>query len=538
MPVKMNEKSFINKVSVKHEDRFCYDKVIYKDATTPVIVTCKVHGDFLISPRNHLRGKGGCALCSGGIRLSNDQFTAKAKQVHGDKYNYSKVEYKDHASKVIIGCPHHGEFSQVADYHLQGNGCPKCAGRITHTKKDFLGELPEKHRLNNNYDYSLIPNRFSPKSVLSIICSQHGSFTTNYGRFISKGHGCRGCSGHAKKDSTQFVQEANNIHGDKYDYERVQYKSSHDLVTIICPKHGEFTQSPSNHLQGKTCPRCANHISSQEDRIYEAFPFFQRTNRDIIKPYHLDLYSAEHTLAIEVNGRYWHSEERGKGQMYHVNKTEECSKVGISLLHFWDDEVDSKFPIIESMIRARTDATEKVFARNTKLGSPTKEETVGFLNENHLQGYTAHSKVYGLYQEKTLVAVMSFGKPRFDKTHEWEILRFATKLNTTIIGGASKLFKAFILGEQPKSIVTYADRRYSEGKIYEKLGFSFSHNAKPNYFYIKNGININRYAAQKHKLSKLLGDRFDPELSEYDNMLANGYKRVYDCGNKVFTWSK
>jgi len=421
---------------------------------------------------------------------------------------------------------------------MQGNGCQRCVGRVIHSKQSFLDNLPEKHKANTNYNYAKVPESFRQSDSFIVLCNKHGEFETTYHRFVTLGGGCRGCSGHAKKTTPEFVDLAKNTHSGYYTYENVIYVDSKTDILITCPKHGDFPATPDNHVnQRKGCPKCSHTISSHEDKMHEVFSFFDRTNRTIISPYHLDMYSPEHKIAIEVNGRYWHSEENGKGASYHISKTVACAKQGVTLLHFWDDEIDFKLPIVSSIIRSKLGQTERFFARNTEVKEVT-ENINSFLNTNHLQGHSNHSVAYGLYYGDELISVMTFGKPRFDKSHEWEIIRYATKLNTTVVGGASKLFMAFLRGVNPGSIITYADRRYSEGEVYAKLGFTFSHNAKPSYFYVKGRLNISRYQAQKHKLSKLLGDKFDATKSEAENMLANGFNRVYDCGNKVFTWRK
>ena len=131
---------------------------------------------------------------------------------------------------------------------------------------------------------------------------------------------------------------------------------------------------------------------------------------------------------------------------------------------------------------------------------------------------------------------MTFGKPRFDKKHEWELLRFCNKLGYHIPGSASRLLKYFERNFKPVSLVSYADRRWSQGKVYEKLGFTFSHKSDPNYWYFKNNDVsriFSRVNFQKHKLKTKI-KVFDIMLSEYENMKANGYNRIFDCGNLVY----
>jgi hypothetical protein len=133
---------------------------------------------------------------------------------------------------------------------------------------------------------------------------------------------------------------------------------------------------------------------------------------------------------------------------------------------------------------------------------------------------------------------MSFGKPRFTDKYEYELIRFSTELGYNIVGGASKLFSHFISDNHPSSIISYANRRFSQGNMYEKIGFKLVRLSEPGYFYANGKDFVSRSKAQKHKLAKLLGNKYDENLSEYDNMRAAGYFRIWDCGNLVYEWTK
>ena len=129
---------------------------------------------------------------------------------------------------------------------------------------------------------------------------------------------------------------------------------------------------------------------------------------------------------------------------------------------------------------------------------------------------------------------MTFGKCRFNKKYEWELLRFCNKLGYHIPGGASKLLTYFERTYKPKSLISYADRRWSQGKLYRALGFNLDHVSEPNYWYFNNIFSLeSRIKYQKHKLKDIL-EKFDPNLTEVENMIMNGYHRIFDCGNLVF----
>ena len=235
-------------------------------------------------------------------------------------------------------------------------------------------------------------------------------------------------------------------------------------------------------------------------------------------------------LAIEYNGYYWHSK---KDKNYHLNKTELCNEKGIQLLHIFDfDDLD----IWKSIISNKLGLNTKIYARKCIIKELEYKEVKDFLNTNHLQG-TCPSKInLGLFYNGELVEVMTFGKPRFNKKYDYELLRLCTKKYSNVIGGASKLLKYF-KEKYNGSIISYANRRFSNGNIYKQLGFKELKKTEPNYWYVNEDEILSRYQCQKHKLKNILED-FKPELSESENMTNNGYFRIYDCGNIVYEFEE
>ena len=251
----------------------------------------------------------------------------------------------------------------------------------------------------------------------------------------------------------------------------------------------------------------------------------------------LDIYLPEKHLAIEFDGFYWHSEQKGKDESYHLDKTNACAEKGIRLIHIFEDEWNLKQDIVKDRIRTILGIGQtRIFARKCVVRDIDSKTANEFLEQNHLQGGDNSSIRYGLYHGDELVSVMTFGKPRFSKSHDWELIRFASKCGCNVAGGASKLLNHF-RSNHSGSIVSYADRRHSDGNLYEKLGFMQVGVSKPNYWYVRGGEKLSRYACQKHRLKDVLGDAFDPNLSEFENMSLNGWTRVHDCGNMVFVKS-
>jgi len=239
------------------------------------------------------------------------------------------------------------------------------------------------------------------------------------------------------------------------------------------------------------------------------------------------------------NTLVWHSSGNSKlpnkDKDYHLNKTEQCETQGIQLFHIFENEWLEKQEIWKSVLNSKLNRTNRIYARKCSIRELDNSLYREFCEKNHLQGYGNASVKIGLFYNNELKTLVSFGKSRYDKSIEWELIRFCSKLNTSVIGGASKLLKYFERNYNPESIISYANRRWSQGNLYDKLGFNFVGNTNPNYFYFKPNENIlySRVKFQKHKLKDKL-DLFDPNLTETENMYQNGYRKIYDSGNKKY----
>ncbi len=295
------------------------------------------------------------------------------------------------------------------------------------------------------------------------------------------------------------------------------------------------------------CPSCDKMNTSYFQKevydyirsILDSSTAIQTNDRTILFPKELDIIVPSNKIAIECNGLVWHSEIIGKkNKVYHINKTKMALSRGYRLLHIFDNEWNNKQDIIKSMLgMIFFKCNNKIHGRKCEIKNIDYQTCSNFLNKNHIQGDDHSSIKLGLYYNEELFSVMTFVKSRFDKKMEWEMSRFCNKLDITINGGASKLFSHFVKTYNPKTVVSYSDRRYFDGHLYLSLGFRFIHNSPPNYHYIiDNYQNIqNRITWQKHKLQKKL-QIFDPNLTEWENMKNNGFDRIWDCGNSKWVW--
>ena len=293
---------FIERARKIHINKYDYSKVEYINSKTKVCIICPEHGEFWQTPDKHLYGQG-CPICGNDKQKSNtEEFIRKANKIHSNKYDYSKVNYVNSHTKVCIICPEHGEFWQKPNGHLNGQGCPSC-NKIT--SDDFIQKATLIH--NGKYDYSKVDYK-TAKTKVCIICPEHGEFWQAPDKHLS-GCGCQKCGGTKKLSIDEFISKANEIHNNKYDYSKVKYINNQTKVCIICPEHGEFWQTPGSHLSGKGCPHC---LSSKIEDIIETklneinVNFEKQKTFDWLKSkrnMRLDFYLPEYNIAIECQGK-------------------------------------------------------------------------------------------------------------------------------------------------------------------------------------------------------------------------------------------
>ncbi|MBR6517584.1 MAG: hypothetical protein IKT40_12205 [Bacilli bacterium] len=210
-------------------------------------------------------------------KLSKEEFIEKAIKVHGDRYDYSNVKYKNSYTKIKIICPIHGEFEQLPTVHLKGFNCPKCkfdklSKLNSLTTEEFIDRARKVH--GDKYDYSKV-NYINNSTKITIICPIHGEFEQLPSNHLSK-NGCPRCVDKSKKSTENFIKKANKIHGNYYDYSKVEYINNFSKVCIICPIHGEFWQTPNNHLNNRGCPLCGVRKSKTLRSKYTTESFIKK----------------------------------------------------------------------------------------------------------------------------------------------------------------------------------------------------------------------------------------------------------------------
>jgi hypothetical protein len=535
---------FVKKAIEKHGSEYDYSLTKYVDKKTKIKFECKKHGIQSQNPRQHL--KNGCQYCNnrGISKHSRESFIAKAIKVHGDKYCYDKVDYIDIKKKVIVTCKIHGDFQIAPANHINSKqGCRACGysketQKILRNKR-YIKLIKEKWK--GKYDYK--KTTYVDK-VTHIVydCPDHGEQKQNPIQHLR--HGCQFCNGRVETKHTKetFINLAKKIHGDKYTYDKVIMNGMSNKITITCPSHGDFEQTGANHIHNKTgCPKCAAEmqVSGKEKQVscfvQSIYDGEIRTSvRDIIPyNYEIDIYLPQLKIGIEFHGNFYHTESK-VGKIRHLDKAELCEEKGIKLIQIFEHEWDLKNDIVCSRIKSAIGKSDKIFARKCDVVQVDPQEKDAFLKDNHIKGKDISRINFCLRYNGEIVACMTFGKPRFNDNYEWELIRYCSKIGINVIGGASRLLKAF-RNKSSGTIISYADRRWSDGNLYKKLGFSFVNYTPVGYFYYNcsNKKIMSRIESQKQKIENVFPD-FDPSLTERENMFKNGYERIYDAGNSVW----
>lgn len=482
--------------------------------------------------------------------LSLSDFIKKSNVIHKDKYDYSETIFISTRDKLKIKCPIHGEFEQRASAHLDGQGCKSCRNelvrkRFIFTKDQFIQNLETWQRDNLDFsDFEYVTDKTKGK----VRCKIHDlQFSITPNNLKKSKRGCPKCgrdlhSELVRNSKEDFIKLSFEKHGDIFDYSLVPDSfHSHDHIQIKCKEcDNYFWRIAYSHCNiGYSCPKCASTKSHKTicKFLSDIGVAYISNDRKILNGKEIDIFIPSANIGIECNGNYWHSEEMLKDEKYHLNKTVACEEKGIQLLHFFEDELVYKMPIVLSIIEQKLNKCEiRTFARKCEIREVSTECKNTFLENNHIQGEDQSKIKLGLYYNNELCSIMTFGVPRYNKSVEYELIRFCNKRNFNVVGGASKLLKQFISQYKPESIISYADKRISNGQLYEKLSFSYSHDSDPRYYYFpkKNPLQrIHRSNFTKDKIKKKYPDA-DMNKTEKQLMEDFQYGRIWDCGTKVY----
>jgi ferredoxin-like protein FixX len=490
----LTQDEFIRRSQEVHKGAYDYTETVFQSTKKSVRIKCPVHGFFWQNAGQHLFKGHGCPGCGhrgdtgkpSSFQTLEDRrrdWIAKCREVHGDKYDYRKVDYKNAKSKVTILCPEHGHFTQLASNHKSGNGCPEC-GRLKRLSS---------HTASSDY----------------------------------------------------YLPVFKEVHGDSYNYESLfPIESSHTPITVTCPKHGPWETKPYIHAQGHGCPKCVGRVSRPEVKlagIIKDMGFRVRcSDRSVIAPYELDIYVPDAKLAVEYNGNYYHrypAKEKG----YHRNKSLMCLERGIRLIHVYEYDWKRHPERVQRLLRNKLGTGKKIGARECRLVENDSEIVGAFVEEFHDQGRVPDTFNIALEHRGEIVSVMTFGPVRFDSGGGMELLRYCSRDGCRVSGGASRMLRAFRKRFPNERLVTYAslDRGYSG--FYTKLGFEVMDVTEPGYVWVRNSPSVevvSRYKLQGGGIKRITGDRYDASLPQAANMKRAGYFQIYNAGNIKLEYPK
>ena len=348
----LTTEEFVRRAKAVWGDRYTYEKSVYTTSKAKVVVTCPIHGDFSTTAYDFLQGHG-CYAC--GIeslkqkrRISQDQFIAQCKAIHGNRYDYSQTVYRGKRQKITIICREHGPFEQWPGNHLNGEGCKWCKRDMQKDlfsmgRDEFITKAQSVH--GNRYDYSKVVY-VNNHTKVCIVCLIHGEFWQFPNNHINQKQGCPECCSNQKTTTEAFIEKSRSVHGDRYDYSKVVYKNNVTPVCIICPEHGEFWQKPMNHLAGCGCPECGLGRSKQETKLYnvlsEQYDCERHYKNDVLGRQHIDIYLKDFNIAVEYQGeQHFRPVEKWGGEKYFLKQVERdktknriCEENGILLLYF------------------------------------------------------------------------------------------------------------------------------------------------------------------------------------------------------------
>lgn len=464
-----------DKAAPIHGDTYTYTNNRHPDNVHLIEIICKKHGPFYQRAASHLQGSG-CKKC--GIerradirRGSTSRFLKRAREVHGDRYNYKFVEYTGCQDKVKVVCDKHGVFLITPNDHIRGKGCKKCAN------------------------------------------AKHSISVEQYKKRLS---------------------ESCNSLGVQYSIVDETYVAQRHPVDVTCPEHGLFTVSSARLLLGRvSCPKCTTTTGQQKiiswldkhgiEYLVNDYTLLLKQQVDILIP--------QAKLALEFNGIYWHSTLKRPNRRYHLEKTLACEAQGYDLIHIWEDqwEDDKEFSKILQLLSSRVLDSRRVGARKCQVKEILKDTYSNFCSKYHLLGTASASIHLGLYFKGELIAVVGC----VARKNETLLVRYTVKHGTTVAGGLAKLLKTVSRPIVTYCELSYfSGRSYllagfenKTKRLQPDLWYIRPSNCKREF----------RRKFQKHKLIKLFGEEnVDLSLTEKEICANNGWYQLFSCGHRKF----
>lgn len=512
--------------SEKFNNKYDYSKIGICGVDDRIIIICPEHGEVDTTRYNHENYQTGCRFCSGKVALTTEKFIEECIALHGDIYDYSKTRYVADHTKVIIICPEHGEFEVIPTnfkrkFKDKILGCPFCGMKNTHES----GQL---------YTFKLIDRDLWKVGIT--INDLKARYTTQY-NLIDQST-VRTFKFKYMHTAYKFERHILNLFQEnKYDDFEVIFnkdKGDSELLTInplevIEREYPIYFEADSNIT-----------IEPTESKIRELLIAINSDAQLIKVPDNIcDIYIIEGTDILINYSTYSTkiSSARRLDKIY-------SNKYRVITLYEVND-FNKNASILRNLLKLNS---KRIYARKCEVRKLTAQESKEFLNTYHLQGNINASTKLGLFHNDELVQVMTFGRVRYSKNGNvdnpmQEIYRLCSKADYTIVGGASKLLKAFKKLWPEAKVCTYADSAISKGDIYLKLGFEFIRKTSPGYYYVHEldlATPLSRQLFTKSNLQDHYNSgtynikHFNHNESEFTIMSKNGYIKIETGGNLYF----
>jgi hypothetical protein len=563
---------FIRKARAVHGDEYDYSLVEYLGSSKHVRIVCEVHKVFRMRPDKHLGGQG-CKECAAIKRAESKRATHAAGKTVLDRALLTALYTDNHmTTKEISNLTGYGpttvkrrlkEFDikpltitvraligatpftrdHVAKMYFDGGLSVNQIAKEFNISSNYMQRLWGRWKLPTRHGKNRVHTKLTKTLLFKLYTRDHKSILT-----IAK----------ATNNSQAVVIQALKNLGLYNDGPRGSKKLPHPFVCWAMyveqrqttgqigdafGLHGSTVGSILKRSGTRLDPQRYIIKESKGERQVRAFvrtlaPVYDKEQRVLKCPERapngqgIDVLTINSKAGFEFNGMYMHSEFK-KTRTYHIDKTNMSTESDISLYHIWESEWLNKRPIVESMIRAKLGKTlHKIHARTCTVGKPSSKEARAFLEENHLQGRANASIRYGLYKSGELQALMTF--QRDSKFGTYNLVRFCNKLNTSVVGGAQALMRAFERDYSLATVTTYANLRWGTGELYKQLGFTQIKQTPPTPWWTNNRCELYHHTHfRKYKQYKLL-ENFDPAQTEVQNMHNHGWWMVYDCGHLRF----
>lgn len=542
-----------------------YSKVDYRDGMAYVTYTCSAHGDVEQSCEAHQK-TGQCKECAkdrNTLRLKSGKVPEQVwldrfKVSHGDKYSYGAFSYRPANGKLIahveLICAEHGTRVVGASNLMNGHGCLECGWQAAAAKKtlatsDWLSRAAAAH--GSTYEYVGFSHRAGTQ-VFKYVCKVHGMVEQN-AQWHVRGAGCPKCSteesGRKRRVAlSEWVNRFHKHHGDMYKYEDLVPNSGGKMhVFYTCPTHGARMQSAADHARGFGCNECTpsgvmgnKHTKEISDYLISLGVSTLQEHSFMGSKKRWDIVVPESKLAIEFDGIYFHSEKFKKDRSAMAKKAIEASDSGYRQINIFEDEWYEKKAIVKKLLASAVGKSldQLVHARKTVAVEVTANEAKVFMACNHIQGFVGGSNYIGLKYGDILVACMVYsykaaGRATGRVDNCVDIQRYAT--NSKVVGGFQKLLSQVLKDKNVTTVVSYSDPRLFDGNTYKVAGFTPSKEGTPDYCYVKGAKRIPKRARQKSWFVGRDDVLYDPDLTEHQLALLNGYHRLWFRGKVRWT---